>query len=209
VSVDGSQNTHLNVDLGSLSFSNHGIGWSSDSQHILFYAVSSSASTTPGIVQIDIAGTDFEVILPWTQTLTTLLRPQMSLDGRYLAVIASDALNAMLIFDLETGKRLTLDRSGDDLGFAWSPDGTQIAYNSDGGILIADLSEDSIPRPIADEVLDRQSIIGWRGDGQTLLFTACGEMCEIFSIGPDGNGLEQLTNDGGLKFFPAVSPISD
>jgi Tol biopolymer transport system component len=127
-------------------------------------------------------------------------RPVWSPDGRTIAVVSDGVIQA---FDADnaTLRRLNVGALSD--GFAWSPDGVQVAFRSDQGcgICVMDIST-GIPRSLfPDEGL--HGGIGLSPDGRTVAFSsdrdglqsANGARAgELYLANVDGTGVLKLTH---------------
>jgi Tol biopolymer transport system component len=129
---------------------------------------------------------------------------QWSPDGSRLAFLSGS-------FGIGSLKVVSFDGSGERrvgsalvAGFAWSPDGTQFAYEdaSLGGIWLVDAKADGQPRQLT--ATGHPS--AWSPDGQWLLYADGPDgSTSIYRVPALGGAAERLTS-GGNDFSPRFSP---
>jgi len=148
--------------------------------------------------------------------------PAWTPDGARLAYVSYRDGNGEIYVmnaDGSAPRRLTRHR-GEDLSPAWSPDGTQIAFvsNRTGEFEIYLMRADGKGVRRLTRLARRgygTFSPAWAPDGSSLVFSAAGrtpENPELYSIRPNGTGLERLTfTEGdsetlGDDGFPSWSP---
>jgi Tol biopolymer transport system component len=111
-------------------------------------------------------------------------------------------------------RRLTYN-TADDLGAVWSPDGKTVAFYGvqftpgTGGTLVGGPPNifliDAAGGP--QRLLTGGRFPSWSPDGKRIAFDSSGAGSNIFTINPDGSGLEQLTHEtAGRNIRPHWSP---
>lgn len=133
--------------------------------------------------------------------------------GYIQASTASDPVFDLFVVPAEggTAQRLTTQEAGYLGGATWSPDGEQIAFASDAGgdvdIYIVPVAGGAPVAITTHEGEDRDP--AWSPGGDVIAFATelagPGEL-EIFSMTPQGDDLQRLTNDMNHSFAPAWSP---
>lgn len=104
---------------------------------------------------------------------------------------------------------LTQNAADDQLP-SWSPDGNQIAFDSnrqkkDNDIFIMNADGSGV-RDLTDR-REKDTVPAWSPDGTQIAFVSARKgNWEIFSMSVDGGVAEDLTNDGAEDFSPAWSP---
>jgi TolB-like protein/DNA-binding SARP family transcriptional activator len=102
-----------------------------------------------------------------------------------------------------TGLRNLTNDAEPELAPAWSPDGTQIAYISDGRLYLMD-ADGSNRRRLTDGPDNYPS---WSPDGARIAFSRGKRTSDIYVINADGSGLVNLTrNERMFDIEPAWSP---
>jgi Tol biopolymer transport system component len=148
--------------------------------------------------------------------------PAWSPDGSKMAFMRSEVSNDTLIdseiwvmnADGSAQRRLTAPNVGFDP--AWSPDGSKIAFEGDNGptsgtaiwVMNADGTEQ---RRVSNLGGGSQAINpAWSPDGSKIAFSTDLDGSfrdfDIYTINPDGSGLNRLTDDPAFDLYPAWSP---
>ena len=141
--------------------------------------------------------------------------PSLSHDGRSLVYSSLDFRSTLLRvgFDPEreqiVGSAVPLVRSTLALrDHAVSPDGQRVAFTSSGtpeDLFVVGTDGSSFRRLTDDAFRDRGPV--WSTDGNRLLFYSDRSgSYQIWSIRPDGSGLQQLSRLNGAANFPVLSP---
>ncbi|MBT4096036.1 MAG: hypothetical protein HOM68_18255 [Gemmatimonadetes bacterium] len=133
-------------------------------------------------------------------------------DGERVVVANGDIW--IMEADFSAATKIT-DHTADDWDPVWSPDGRWIAFSSyrhfDSKGAYKNLwlmsTDDFNPVQITDTASDDDSAPTWSPDGQRLAFASdrSGDW-EIYTIGPDGTDLVQLTNSEDYDMDPTWSP---
>jgi Tol biopolymer transport system component len=117
---------------------------------------------------------------------------------------------AMLIVDAGTGETLLLETAGTPSGPVWSPDGRQVAYVSDGRVVISapDGSDRHVLPPMILDVPAFAGGVTWAPDGTRLVVTAGdatfvdrGVHFTVVSVDPDGVGPPRVIAPWALGFY--------
>src|SRR6266545_3430990 len=99
---------------------------------------------------------------------------------------------------------LTHKARTDDLGPAWSPDGTKIAFASEGDIYV--MNADGSGQTRLTHVNDFDVSPDWSPDGSKIAFVGGATDTGFIDVmNADGSGRRRLTN-GGSDYFPDWSP---
>ncbi len=143
---------------------------------------------------------------------TALPTPVGGGSGRIAFV--SDAPGNLDIFlmDIANGKTSTLtNSSAADNSPTWSPNGSQIAFDSDPDgqvIFVMNVYESTGPRRVTDYSEDSNP--AWSPDGQKIAFVSQRDgNPEIYVMNADGSGQTNLTNNAAFDADPTWSPDSN
>jgi TolB protein len=93
----------------------------------------------------------------------------------------------------------------------WSPDGTRIAFKSNGNIYVMNADGSAQKRLTRAPSTGRgDEYPAWSPDGSRIAFarSRVGGLAEIYVIHIDGSGLKRLTHTSELSLSPAWSPDS-
>jgi len=127
------------------------------------------------------------------------IEPAWSLDGRKLAVAAIG--DGIFVMNADGTGFFQITFGNTDRAPTWSPDGSQIAFERNGGVAI--VNEDGSGLTILTRSTDDLGP-AWSPDGSKIAFS---DLSDIFLMNPDGSDVERLT--GGLVSRdqqPAWSP---
>jgi Tol biopolymer transport system component len=176
--------------------------WSPDSTQIVFDNDSNDPSMQ-GIYLMNASGTNIHKIVHGGF-------PAWSPDGTMIAFVApSDEGNDIFSVSIDGSDvtQLTHTDASDSLP-TWSPDGSQIAFiegdqvwamNADGGgaHAVTDIPNDGIGGFSPD----------WSPDGTTIAFEVFdGRSWDIYTVHPDGTGVQPLADSPGDEIQPVWSP---
>jgi Tol biopolymer transport system component len=123
---------------------------------------------------------------------------------------ASTEAKMMLIVDIGTGETRLRDAAGHPGGPVWSPDGTWIAYVSDGRVVVSasDGSDRRVLPPIVPDVPAFAGGVTWAPDGTRLVVTAGdatfvdrGVHFTVVSLDPAGLGPLRVIAPWKLGFY--------
>ena len=94
---------------------------------------------------------------------------------------------------------------------AWSPDGSQIAFesnrNNPSGMDVFVMNADGTQPKRLTDATGFNGDPTWSPDGKSIAFTSTrGGSKDIWVINADGSGLQQVTGDRGTEENPAWSP---
>jgi hypothetical protein len=110
------------------------------------------------------------------------------------------------------GTGVTQLTQGGGFPTAWSPDGRQIAFNSDrdgdNDLYVMNSDGTGITQLTNDPASDEGDHAGWSPDGKRFLFSSTrdGGDLDIFVMNPDGSGVTQLTRNFDDDDDPSWSP---
>lgn len=178
--------------------------WAPDGSRVLYVSYKKG---TPAMYSLDLAtGRD--------EALST--RPGINIggmyspDARFVALTLSGERSPELyLLDLRTREyRKLTDNNGIDVSPTWSPDGRRLAYVSDTSgnphIHVLDLATGNSKRLTFKGKYN--SSPSWSPDGRKIAFARSdGGKFNVWVMGPDGEGLTQLTFDGDNR-HPSWSP---
>ena len=106
--------------------------------------------------------------------------------------------------------QLTSNPAGIDSGPAWSPDGSQIAFQSDRDGTSFDIfvvNEDGTGLVQLTDTATFDCCPAWSPDGEKIAFRSDRDgNGEIYVMNPDGSGQTRLTNNSATDSLPAWSP---
>jgi Tol biopolymer transport system component len=191
----------------------NGAAWSPDGTTIAFVR---GTTDTPG--RLYAVRPDGSAAAPMA-TSVRAVAPAWSPDARSLAFASPAGGAGILAMDVATGAIRTEvatpagEVTSDLNDPSWSPDGASIAFTGRHGLYVA-----TVGRPARRIV----TALGaghpsWSPDGLRIAFAALCTNCtaaggrtldrDIYAVGTDGSGLEQLTNDPADDSSPAWRPI--
>jgi len=175
----------------------------SDSDELITVAVQS----TLYVVGTDGANLRKIIETDWDAEERTLYKPTWSPDGRTIALRArsndSEYPSGVALVDVDTPNRWRLLEVSGIYDFAWSPDGSQIAYTNYEGLhtIRPDGSEGRVVSKLS---IDADPSPSWSPDGTLLGFVGCLERrhsddttCDLYVVRPDGSGQKRLTRTPG------------
>ncbi len=165
--------------------------FSADGQSIAFDASGGSVSNSHLFV-VNLDGTDLTDYGPGSM-------PSLSPDGS--KIVCSVSGGGIVLVDVETRQRETLDRSG--WGAQWSPDGKTISYGRSGNIVLHDVATGNTRELLTGADAQRYSYIywnhGWSHDSQTIAFKARTTPDRLYEVSAcdvaPGSRLEVLHSD--------------
>ena len=183
--------------------------WTPDGKHIIF------SRGFQGIFRVDVAGSELRLI-PENAPLGTAASPGYALpalspDGIRLAFVARPsglAQSATIMVSALDGtgaRRLTQDEKFNTHP-AWSPNGEEIAYISDGKLTVMRADGTSV-RVLALSVKVLNAAPAWSPNGSRIAFVGVQDDTEylnaVYAVRPDGT---ELTNLGPTVSVPTWSP---
>ncbi|MCG6155909.1 DUF1583 domain-containing protein [Rubinisphaera margarita] len=165
--------------------------FTADGQSIAFDASGGSVSNSH-LFLVNLDGTGLRDLGPGSM-------PSLSPDRKQL--VCSVSGSGIVLIDIESGRRETLDRSG--WGAQWSPDGKTISYGSSGNITLRDVSTGKTRELLSGADAQRYSYIywnhGWSHDNQTIAFKARTSANRLYEVAAcditPGSRLEVLHSD--------------
>jgi Tol biopolymer transport system component len=107
-----------------------------------------------------------------------------------------------------SGERKVLETGAGNAGFpSFSPDGQRLVFRYRGATEQGLRTLSLIDGRLQTLTAERDDIPAWSPDGERIAFTrAIGDGFDIFTIRPDGSGLQRLTNSPGLNAHATWSP---
>jgi Tol biopolymer transport system component len=99
-----------------------------------------------------------------------------------------------------------LDTPADDTGPAWSPDGSQLAFDSEGDLYIADADGSDVRLLLAGNATGGFGSPDWSPDGKSIVFTATEggrEEPNIMTVDLNGGDPKTLIRSGDRFFYVA------
>jgi len=165
--------------------------FSADGQSIAFDASGGSVSNSHLFV-VNLDGTDLTDYGPGSM-------PSLSPDGS--KIVCSVSGGGIVLIDVETRQRETLDRSG--WGAQWSPDGKTISYGRSGNIVLHDVATGNTRELMTGADAQRYSYVywnhGWSHDSRTIAFKARTTPDRLYEVSAcdvtPGSRLEVLHSD--------------
>ncbi len=178
--------------------------WAPDGRSIIYVSYKRG---TPAMYSLDLTTGRDEAVSS---------RPGINIGGMYspdgsriALTLSGERSPELYLLDLQTKeyKKLT-DNNGIDVSPAWSPDGGRVAYVSDTAgnphIHVLDLATGNSKRLTFKGKYN--SSPSWSPDGRKIAFARSdGGRFNVWVMGPDGQGLTQLTFDGDNR-HPSWSP---
>lgn len=199
-----------------------GARWSGDGRYLYFTSDRGGAMNIWRIRIDESTGVPQGQPEPVTQGVTAAEHVTVARDGSRIAFRSSQASTnpAAIAFD-ETAERLgapklLIDRTGNLLPTAVSPDGKWLAYWNIGDhqedIFVSQTDGTGLRRVTDDAARDRLPV--WSDDGREILFYSNrGDQYNIFSVRADGSGLRAITERTGGNhanlLYPVMSPAGD
>ncbi len=144
-----------------------------------------------------------------------IFQVQLSPDGKKAAASIGDPLSAIWIYDLQRNTRARLTfATGAVGGFAWSPDGKNVAFSINNGkgsrfqMYVQPSDGSGTAKPFLPDAAQDRIVTDWTPDGKYIVFTDGSILSQKLWAAPlDGNGKPFLaTPDQGLTFDGQVSP---
>jgi TolB protein len=180
--------------------------WSPDGKRIAFMARPDSA-TPFGLFVIDADGSNRQTVIA-AGAAPIAGTPDWSPDGTRIAF----QVNAGGHHDIHTvapdGTNLVpLIATPDNEGApSWSPDGTKIAFSRNLALWIAN-ADGSEAHAIVQN-LPEMFTIGpdWAPDGSRIVFSVGDFEADLYTVAPDGTGVQKLTSAPGGEYAPSFSP---
>jgi len=188
--IDGSDQRRLTVNPGS----DTSPVWSPDGTRIAYVSavnVNTAAETTD-ILVVNVQSGD---ISRASSTPEADFAPVWAPDGRLAwEQLGADGRRVILASRLDGAAPATLvDTPGDDSDLSFSPDGSRVAFVSDGDILVASGDGTGASPVISHPASD--SAPTWSANGSRIAFVSDRSGSpEIHVVNPDGTGLTQLTD---------------
>jgi TolB protein len=182
--------------------------WSADGEMVVFDTLTANFDR-PKIQTMAADGTDRTVVYEAPPRMKAIIRPVWSPDRSqiaFCAAIGRDFDLHILIMSAD-GSSLTNISGPDNRSDClpdWSPDGTMIAFDSNG---VWTMNTDGTGR---QEVVDAGAWPSWSPDGTMIAYERGGRrQSDIFVVGADGSNVTRLT-DTPKRFenTPAFSPDS-
>lgn len=178
------------------------ISWSPDSSKIAFLSgVRTERSGSSGFTKVFTANYDGSNITQITEGDSYETQPEWSPDGSKIAFV-SKGISGETGWDIHimnsTGfeESVIADGDLDETQPAWAPDGSKIAFTSnrdgDNEIFVIDINKSNLKQLTKNNIDDRSPV--WSPDGLKIVFISTDSYREIFTINPDGSGLEKLTD---------------
>jgi Tol biopolymer transport system component len=138
--------------------------------------------------------------------------PASSPDGSTIAYVDQVAGSGGQVFLVNadgTGLRRFTD-GGTNIGVAWSPDGSKIAFSTFGGsgydLFVKDVTGSSVAQ-LTTTAGATDRFPSWSPDGTRIAFVSDRDGNEeIYVMKADGSGQTRLTNDPGVDYAPTWSP---
>ena len=172
-------------------------------------------SSAPGVVAVSADGelrpaaigrAEIVASTPWDVADTALVFVQ----GEILVTSTREGTADIFAFDRSSPEVLVpvTNGPGDDIGSAYSPDGSRIAFasNRDGNyeIYVVDADGTNATRVTTTEANETEP--AWTPDGQRIVFQSDASGApQVWIMNADGSGQRALT-DGPANMEPAVSP---
>jgi serine/threonine protein kinase/Tol biopolymer transport system component len=216
VAADGSEAKTGGLEVTNDAALDWSPAWAPDGRHLYF---SSTRGGTMNLWRVPIDEATGRVLgAPEPLTTPSLWsgNPGLTRDGRHLVFASLDWRSTLLRAPFDTVReqlagppvpvlRSTLPIRDHDL----SPDGQWVTLSSAGAVedvLVARLDGSPYRRLTDDAFRDRG--VSWRPDGAAIAFYSDrGGSYEVWTIRPDGSGLERLVPArGGSRNFPVWSP---
>jgi hypothetical protein len=151
-----------------------------------------------------------------TTGLVQDIEPAWSWDGTRIAFSRFNAgVTDLWVINADgTGLAQLTTAAGDERDPSWSPDGTRIAFGRNGDIVVRTLAGGSETAITTNPFSDSNP--AWSPDGSRIAYTANSEAddgegsadhtYEIYTINPNGTGIQRVTNDDFFDLQPAWSP---
>jgi Tol biopolymer transport system component len=172
----------------------------------------SNRGDDPNKTDLYILDVDSGQIIPLKTSFDAVVLPQWSPDGSKVLFAVPDIWNLYTV-DAD-GSNLTQVTDFSSNNGDWSPDGTQIVFQSDAqneppnvpDLYVIDANGENLT-----EILDNPPIPDFNprwaaGSNQIMFISGLTGNLEVFLMNPDGSGMTQVTNGGSPIFSAGISP---
>ena len=185
----------------------HPIVYAAPGEGTLFNDIWVAAADGTGKTDLTNSPDNFDTDPAWSRDGSRIAWSRGSMGSYRIAVMNADGSNQHVITDEEG--------SDDDEQPAWSPDGQQIVFVDRGGSLVIVQADGSGRHVLLHGSLDiNHSQPNWSSDGTRIAFASNRDNptlhnmdgFELYTVQPDGAGLNRLTNNTTADNFPVWSP---